>query len=69
MMGLLIVMLCVVGYIAIAGIINAILDYDHISEYNDAVAMLWPIALLTLPFVLLFQATYWLVTYFLKKLL
>ena len=36
-MGISLVILCVVGYIAIAGIINAILDYDHISEYNDAI--------------------------------
>lgn len=67
MMSFLIVTLFVVGYIVIAGIINAILDYIHQTEYNDAMAMLWPIALLTFPFALLFQATYWLITYVLIK--
>ncbi len=68
-MVLLIFTLCVVGYIVIAGIFNAILDYFCKSEYNDVFAMVWPMALLALPFVLLFEATYWLVTYFLKKML
>lgn len=63
----LICLLAMFVHFIMMGIINAILDHYDPEDYNTILAIVWPIFLLMLPFMLIYSGMYRLITYLLEK--
>ena len=63
----LIILICV-GYIIIAAIFGALLNYYYPAEDNILLIIMWPLTLLSIPLIFTYLCVYKLVTYLLKKL-